>query len=126
MRPLPGSERGFRLHAVLGTGYLLVALSGCSEYLPLCHLFLFTTVPMCLVLCLLFEKLPLGPVRRGLRLVGEHSLEIYLLNVSLFAERELLQRYLDFGPGHYLYYLTVFGLNILLGVVLHRILEKVK
>ena len=91
-------------------------------YLPPSLLLVFTTLPMCLVFCLLFERLPLGGLRRFLRLVGENSLEIYLLNVSLFAEAELLQRYLDFGPGHYFYYLITFALNILLGVLFHMIM----
>lgn len=94
-----------------------------SIWFPLCQLFLLTTVPMCLILCLCFEKLPLGWLRKFLRLVGEHSLEIYLLNVSFFSERELLQRYLDFGPGHYVYYLITIPLNLALGVALHRAVE---
>ena len=111
---------------VLGGGYLYASgrVPEGGVPLPLCHLFLFTTVPMCFVLCLLFEKLPLGVLRKGFKLVGEHSLEIYLLNVSLFAERALLQQYLDFGPGHYIFYLITFSLNILLGIVLHRLVNR--
>ena len=91
--------------------------------LTLCPLFLFTTVPMCLLLCLLFEHLPLGGLRRFLRLVGTSSLEIYLLNVSLFAELDPLQRHLSFDPRHCIYYLLAFALNILLGVCFHRLME---
>ena len=111
---------------VLGGGYLYASgnVPEGSTPLPLCHLFLFTTVPMCFGLCLLFEKLPLGILRKGLQLVGEHSLEIYLLNVSLFAERALLQQYLDFGPGHYIYYAITITLNILLGVLLHCLVKR--
>jgi len=107
---------------VCGGAYLAAAFTTDPDvlYLPLCHLFLFTTVPMCLVGCLLFEKLPLGGLRRLLRLMGENSLEIYLLNVSFFSETALLQRYLDFGPGHYIYYAITIPLNIALGVLLHR------
>ena len=104
-------------------GCYLVAtqkLSGHGVALPLCHLFVFTTVPMCLVLCWCFARLPLGMLRRGLRVVGEHSLEIYLLNVSFFAETALLQQYLDFGPGHYIYYAITIPLNLVLGVLLHH------
>lgn len=113
------------LSAVGGVVYLL-AMGRVSDemvHLPLCHLFLFTTVPMCLVGCWLFDHLPLGAVRKVLRLIGEHSLEIYLLNVSLFAERALLQQYLDFDPRHYIYYLITIPLNILLGVLLHHGVE---
>ena len=95
-------------------------------YLPLCHLFLFTTVPMCLVACLCFEKLPLGGLWKLLGLIGENSLEIYLLNVSFFSETALWQRYLDFDPGHYIYYLLTIPLNILLGILLHRALAALK
>ena len=92
-------------------------------FLPLAYLFIFTTVPLCLALCLLFERLPLGGLRRLLRLVGENSLEIYLLNVTFFTETALLRRYLDFGPGHYVYYLITISSNIALGVLLHRAIE---
>ena len=125
-RKLKGKDLVFWLFwLVLGGGYLYASthLAEGAAPLPLCHLFLFTTVPMCFVLCQLFDKLPLGLLKKGLRLVGENSLEIYLLNVSLFAERELLQRSLDFGPGHYIYYLITFALNILMGVGLHRVIE---
>ena len=95
-------------------------------YLPLCHLFLFTTIPMCLVLCVLFEKLPLGWLRRFFRLLGENSLEIYLFNVSFFAETALLQSQFGFGPSRRLYYLISFTLNILLGVGLHKLVERLR
>lgn len=110
---------------VLGGAYLKLMGVVPSEtfYLPLCHLFVFTTVPMCLALCVLFEKFPLGGLRKVLRVIGENSLEIYLLNVSFFSQTALLQRYLDFGPGHYLFYLITIPLNILLGVLLHRGVE---
>ena len=42
---------------------------------------------MCLVLCCAFQQLPLGWLCRFLRLLGENSLEIYLLNVSVFSLR---------------------------------------
>ena len=71
--------------------------------------------------CACFEHLPLGWLRRGLRLVGEHSLEIYLLNVSLFSETALLRSWLPLGTGPY--YFLAFFLNILLGILLHRGVE---
>lgn len=93
---------------------------------PLCHLFLFTTVPMCFVLCFLFERLPLGALRKSFRLVGEHSLEIYLLNVSVFSEIDLWRKIFVFGPSNRLYWLVIFGLNIALGVGLHKGIEKIR
>ncbi len=44
---------------------------------------------------------------------GEHSLEIYLLNVSLFSETALLRSWLPLGTGPY--YFLAFFLNILFG-----------
>ena len=115
----------------LGLGVLYLAGKGLGLpedvwMFPLCHLFLFTTVPMCFGLSFLFEKLPLGWLRKFLRLVGENSLEIYLLNVGLFCETELLRKVLVFGPTNRLYWLVSFVLNILCGVGLHRVIAKLK
>lgn len=95
-------------------------------FLPLVHLFLLTTVPMCLALCALFEKLPLLAVRRALRLIGRNSLEIYLLNVSFFSQVETIRRYLRFGPTNRLYYLITFVVNIAFGCLLHLAVETCK
>ena len=109
----------------LGGVYLAGQASGQQVLiLPLCHLFLFTTVPMCFGLCLCFEKLPLGWVRKFLCLVGENSLEIYLLNVSVFFHTELWRKVFSFGPTNRLYWLVIFGLNIICGVGLHKLVGK--
>lgn len=111
----------------LGVCYLLAThLDQGVVFLPMCHLFLFTTVPMCLVVCWCFEHLPLGGLRRGLRVLGTHSLEIYLLNVSWFNEVELLRRFVSFGPDNRLYYLLSFAVNIALAWVLHRAVEGLR
>lgn len=112
--------------ALLGGVYLLARgrYDGMGVHLPLCHLFVFTTVPLCLALCWCFTRLPLAPVRKLLRLVGENSLEIYLLNVSFFSERALLQQYLDFDPRHYIFYCVTIPLNLVLGVLLHHLVER--
>lgn len=108
-----------------GLAYFAAAVRSVVKvvYLPPSLLLLFTTLPLCLVCCFLFERLPLGGLRRFLRLVGESSLEIYLLNVSLFAELDALQRYLPFNPRHCVYYLLAFALNIFLGACFHRLME---
>ena len=109
----------------LGILYLVLSKVGAGGWIfPLCHLFLFTTVPMCFALGFLFEKLPLGWLRKFLRLVGEHSLEIYLLNVSVFAETALWRKIFLFGPSNRLYWLVIFVLNIVCGVALHKEVEK--
>ena len=60
-----------------------------------------------------------------LKTIGNSSLEIYLLNVSLFSETALLRQYINFGgPTNRLYYLIVFAANILLGMLLHYALDK--
>ncbi len=109
---------------VLGGVYLLVRqIPGMSHYLLLARLFLFTTIPMCLAACWCFEHLPLGWLRKPLRLLGTYSLEIYLLNVSLFSEVPLLRKLVSFGPSNRMYYLLSFAANIALGILLHKLVE---
>lgn len=114
----------------LGAGYLWVSMTrdwiGWPVHFPLCHLFLFTTVPMCLLLAAALERLPLGWLARFLRLVGKNSLEIYLLNVSLFSQTELLRKVVSFGPSNRLYFLLMFAANIALGCLLHRLVEGLR
>ena len=114
----------------LGAAYLWATLHLTGEdhlfIYPLVHLFLFSTVPMCFVLCALFERLPLGWLRRFLRLVGENSLEIYLLNVSVFSQVALLRQLVSFGPSNRLYYLLSYAVNIALGVLLHKGVENLR
>lgn len=108
----------------LGVLYLLTMGKGPNaDYRPLCYLFLFTTVPMCFAICWGFERLPLGWAQRFFRLLGRHSLEIYLLNVSLFSEVTLLRRFVSFGPSNRLYFLLSYAANIALAVALHRLVE---
>ena len=110
----------------LGAVYLLAAQHRQGRgpiYLPLCHLFLFTTVPMCLMLCTAFERLPLGWLQKPLRKMGQCSLEIYLLNVSVFSETELWQRLMPATPGNRLYYHMMFAANLAAGILLHRLME---
>lgn len=111
----------------VGVAYLLGSTLEQDVWMfPLCHLFLFTTVPVCFVLGALFDKLPLGWMRKFLRLVGENSLEIYLFNVSVFSQVELWRKVFTFGPTNRLYWLVIFTLNIVLGVALHQIVERMK
>ena len=61
-----------------------------------------------------------------LRLLGTYSLEIYLLNVSLFSEVALLRALVPFGYTNRLYYLISYGANVALAVLLHRVVEGLK
>lgn len=109
----------------LGTVYLYISQTWAwiswPVHFPLCHLFLFTTMPLCLLLCLALDRLPLGPLSRLLAFLGQHSLEIYLLNVSLFSLTDLWRGLLPFGDSNRLFYALLFPLNILLAVLLHRL-----
>ena len=110
---------------VVGTAYLYVSLTAIWEpwpvHFPECHLFLFTTVPMCLVLGLCLERLPLGGLSQLLELLGKNSLEIYLLNVSLFVPFQALPQGCPVPAP--VYYLGSILLNIALGCLLHRLVE---
>ena len=128
----PIGRRGAALWAMfllMGVCYGSLVLRSRREggglYTPLCHVFLFTTIPLCLTACVLFEKLPLGALRRALRFIGGRSLEIYLLNVSVFSELALWGQILPFDTANRLSYLALFALNILLGSLLHHMLAAV-
>lgn len=112
--------------AVCGALYQVASscLAGVT-YLPLCRLFTFTTVPMCLVLSFLFARLPLGGLRWILRQIGASSLEIYLLNCSLFAETALLQQAVGLEHRPLVFYSIAIPANVLLGILFHKILDRV-
>lgn len=107
-----------------GAGVGVMKLLELTEWAA--YMFPFITVPVCLAICFIFERLSMKHVRLALRLLGESSLEIYLLDVSLFAEVPLLRGIFDPGPGHYAYYAVTMGLNILLGWALHKGIERLK
>ena len=130
-RKLTGRSLAFWGTALaLGACYAAVSLTapwiGWPVHFPPCHLFLFTTVPMCLILALCLDRLPLGWLSRFLALVGKNSLEIYLLNVTLFSLPELLPAPPSSGPGNWLYYLISFALNIAMGRLLHDLVEGLR
>ena len=56
--------------------------------------------------------------------MGTSSLEVYLINVIVTREFDTLAPYLDRGPGHLFYYTVVYSLNLLLGIGLHRLLDR--
>ena len=81
---------------------------------------------MCLILALCLDRLPLGWLSRFLALVGRNSLEVYLLNVTLFSLTELLPAPPPSGPGNWLYYLISFALNLFLSCLLHALVEGLR
>lgn len=81
-------------------------------------------VPVCLVLGKLLEWYPGRWVPAFLRMLGGSSLEIYLLNVVITREYDLLAPWLDHDVRHLSFYLIAYTANIVLGVLLHRVLER--
>lgn len=93
---------------------------------PLCQVVTLALVPACLVLSKLLDWLPGRWFHRFLRTVGGSSLEIYLLNVIITREFDLLAPWLDHDPIHITYYLIAYPINLVLGILLHRGLERLK
>lgn len=81
-------------------------------------------VPVCLAAARVLRWYPGRWIPAFLRMVGESSLEIYLLNVIITREFDLLAPWLDHDLRHISFYLIAYTLNIALGVLLHRALER--
>lgn len=101
---------------------LLLYMAGAVFFSP-SYLVAAQLVPFCLLLALVLEKLP-NWIRAFLRLLGECSLEIYLFNVIVAREIDLLLPCLDLGPRHRFYYVVVYSANLLLGIGLHELLAR--
>lgn len=124
-------QRGFFIKdALFWTGMFAMGLvyyryySHSPIYLPLCFLFIFTTVPVCLLISHLFAIANVPHIRSFLIMIGTASLEIYLLNVSLFSEHAFVMRLLGGIDGNG-YAALSFALNILLGVLLHQAMKQI-
>lgn len=92
-------------------------------YISPCYLIGAQLVPGTMAAAWLLEKFP-QCLRKMLRLIGESSLEIYLINVIITREFDTLAPWLDKGPRHLFYYAVVYSANILLGLGLHRLLDQ--
>lgn len=86
--------------------------------------FLLLMIPYCLLLCGIIKIMP-NFIKKFLNICGKCSLEIYLLNVSLFTLNDEFRTFITFGPTNRLYYLIMFTLNILLGIGLHYAYNKI-
>ena len=89
-------------------------------YINPCYVIGLLLVPIVLICSKGLDLLPGDSLRRILRLLGESSLEIYLLNVIVTREFAVFSSYLDYGPRHIVYYLVIYSGNLLLGMALHR------
>lgn len=93
-------------------------------YLHPCYMMATCLVPACLLLAKLFSLIRWQPFHRFLSLLGESSLEIYLLNVIFTREYGYLAVLFDVDSRHIVCYLVTWALNILFGVQLHRFLQR--
>lgn len=96
-------------------------------YVPYCYLIALLLMPVCLAGAWLLQFLRRGWLGKLLRLIGGCSLEIYLLNVILTRETDVMTLA---GPGSglpkvYAVFLALTAANILLGILLHKGLEKI-
>lgn len=103
--------------ALLGIAVAWLRIHG-RLYISTCYMLAACVMPLCLALAYGLH------LRRGpwkfLRFLGSRSLEIYLLNVIITREFQILAPLFDRDSRHILYYLTVYALNLLLAEVLHR------
>lgn len=127
---MEGKKLNARHLAVWGAALILgVAVVPCwrvqPTIFPLTLAITAGVVPVCLILGRLLAWYPGRWAPAFLRMVGGSSLEIYLLNVVITREFDLLAPWLDHDPRHISFYLIAYTFNIILGVLLHRMLERI-
>ena len=95
-------------------------------YVPYCYLIALLLMPACLAGAWLLQFLRRGWFGKVLRLIGTCSLEIYLLNVIVTREADVLTLAgADSGlPKIYAVFAALVLANLLLGVLLHKGLER--
>ena len=89
-------------------------------YIPTCYLFGLALVSGTLLLAKILDYLHWNWLHRPLRVLGACSLEIYLLNVIITREFEVLAPLFDVDSKHIIYYIIVYAINLFLGIVLHK------
>lgn len=110
--------------AVSLCGVWIMALCAQDKlYISPCYRIASLLVPGCLLAAKALAYLP-EAARVPLRLLGESSLEIYLLNVIVTREFNFLSARLDRGPRHLFYYAVVYSLNLALGLLFHQLLSR--
>ena len=126
-------ERPFRpLHAAVWAGgsvcgAVVTVLRLLNKlYISPCYLIGAQLVPGCLLAAQAIGRWFPERLRAALRVLGTSSLEIYLLNVILTREFSSLAPYLDYGPRHLFYYAVTYSLNLLAGILLHRLLARLR
>lgn len=105
----------------LAGGALLFGVWTQRIYIAPCFIFSLVVCPLCLLAAWLLERT--GLRLRAFSLLGECSLEIYLLNVVVTRETEPLMGLVGL-TGHPLrFYLLAYAGNLALGILLHKALE---
>ena len=89
-------------------------------YIPTCYMIGLMLVPGILILAKLLDVIRWKWLHSGLRLLGVCSLEIYLLNVIITREFNLLAPLFDVDRRHIIYYCIVYILNLAVGILLHK------
>lgn len=108
-------------------GIILAILLWKKElYVPPCYLIGLALVSGTFILVKILDRLHWNWLHRPLRLLGTCSLEIYLLNVIITREFEVLAPLFDFDQKHIVYYIIVYAINLFLGIVLHKGIEAGK
>lgn len=110
------------LSALLGAFIMYGKLRG-MFYINTCYVINTCVMAVCLLLAYGLHFAHWEWLHRPLRLLGECSLEIYLLNVIVTREFAVLSPLLDRGGQHVFYYVAVYCVNIVLAVLLHRGLD---
>ena len=108
----------------LGALYIYFRQFSAYYYFPVVYGFLLTTVPLCLLLCLLMRALPIRPLLWALGQIGRCSFEIYLLNATWFIEFDFFCALTGLRPA--VYCLIGIPVNILLGIGVHYGLEALQ
>lgn len=116
-RPLPRKELLCWVAIGLAGCIYLVLRKYVDFYLATCYTFILTTVPMCLLLGFVMDRLPIKPIMWLLRETGKCSLEIYLLNVTVFPEFARFSALFSINWDTYCWF--AIPLNVLAGILLH-------
>ena len=90
------------------------------------QMFIFTSVPVCILLCVFFEFITIKPFAWLIEELGKCSLEIYLLNASFFTELEIIKPLLPQSDTMRLGFLVYMIANVVLGIGLHYLIEGIR
>ena len=108
----------------LGGGLLWAGVASRQFYIAPCFIFSLFVCPLCLLLAWLLERT--GLRLRLLKLLGECSLEIYLLNVVATRQTEGLMLRTGLSGHPLRFYFAAYSANLLLGILLHQALEAAR